>query len=78
MAWFDFGSPFVAFWVLSVPHSRVVRRGGPTCNQIFFGLSALFVFSTPCDAANTPRETEVGPSADERDREHGMLGGALG
>jgi len=40
------------------------------------------VFLAPV-TASTPRETDVGASAtslarDERNREHGMLGGALG
>ena len=44
---------------------------------------AVHVFASPPDAASTPRETDVGAlptslARDERDREHGMLGGALG
>ena len=58
MDWFAFGSPFVAFWVLPVPYSRVLGSV-VACNQIFLVFHPYLVrVFTPCDAANTPRETE--------------------
>ena len=85
MDWFGFGSPFVAFWVLPVPYSRVLGRGRPL--ELHFSRLPLPAGRTrplyrPA-IASTPRETDLEAlptslARDERDREHGMLGGALG
>ena len=54
MDWFAFGSPFVAFWVLPVPYSRVLGSVVAS-NQIFFIAYLVRVF-TPCLRQHAARD----------------------